>query len=207
MTDRVVAIGLWVLGIATVLILTFAIAALAASADALGTTLPRRGWVAALVGWGLGGGAVLLVVGRAASDAWPPRSWTAVVVLISSITAGVAVELTVMSWAAARFGAQAADPDLIGWSSVLSPLVVLAGLAAAAAAVMPGAARTAAGFIMLVACAGVLLVVASNVPGAANGITPLGLQMGTAMAAAALIALLAPLTIVTRSVGPYLPDR
>ena len=201
MTDRGLAVGAWVLGIATILIVTFAIAAMAASANALGTTLPRDGWVPALVGWGVGGGAVLLVVARATGDEWPARSSVGLAILLSAITAGVAVELTVMTWAAARFGAQAAEPDLIGWSSLLSPSVVLAGLGALAGTVLRGPARTAAHLITVLACGAVLLVVASNLPGAADGITPLGLAMGLAMVAAALVVLAALATIVVLGKG------
>lgn len=43
----------------------------------------------------------------------------------------------------------------------------------------------------MVVSAGVLISAASNVPGAANGITPLGIPVGIAMAAGALVAIAA----------------
>lgn len=190
MTERTVAVALWGLGIVTVLTVSFALAAAAASADPLGMTLPRDGWAAALIGWGLAGGSVILAVGRAVHDAWPARTGRGVALLVCAVAAAVAVELTVMRWALARFGAQSADPELIGWSSILSPLVLAVGLAALASAVLPAPGRSAARVIALGAAAGVLLIVASNLPGGADGITPLGVPMAFAMAAAALVTIL-----------------
>ena len=74
-------------------------------------------------------------------------------------------------------------------------------LAALAGTVLRGAARTAAHLITVLACGAVLLVVASNLPGAADGITPPGLAMGLAMVAAALVVLAALATIVVLGKG------
>jgi hypothetical protein len=196
MTDRLLAVGLWMLGIATVLIVTFAIAVMVLPVDALGTTLPRSGWVPALVGWGIGGGAALIAVGRAATDALPARTAVGLVLLACAIAAGAAIELTLMRWAVARFGVQAADPDLIGWASVLSPMVVLVGHAVLASTILPGPGGVAAKAITIAVSAGVLLSVASNLPGAADGITPLGVPLGIAMAAGACVAVAAVATAV-----------
>lgn len=206
MTERVLSAGLWMLGIGTVLIVSFGVAAMVAPADTLGTTLPRSGWVTALIGWGVGGAVAIVAIARVAGDEWPARTGAGVTVLVLAVAAGVAVELTVMQWAAGRFGVQAADPDLIGWSSFLSPMVVLVGLSALAAAVLPGAGGTAGRGISVVASAGVLIVVASNVPGGLDGITPLGVPMGIAMGSAAGVALTAVAgTGLSRSPQP--PER
>ena len=188
MTDRHLAVGLWLLGLATAFIVTFAVAFTVSAADPLGTTLPRSGWIAALIGWGVGGGAVILAVGLALGEGWPARAWVGLAVLVGGIGSGVAIEQAVMQWAVARFGAQAADPDLIGSASVLSSMVVLVGLAALASAVLPSPGVVAARLLTIVLSASVLLSVASNVPGAANGVTPLGVPMGIAMAAGACVA-------------------
>lgn len=206
MTERLLSAGLWTLGIGTVLIVSFAIAAMVAPADTLGTTLPRGGWVTALVGWGVGGGMVVVTIARVAGDEWPARTGVGVMTLALAVAAGVAVELTVMQWALERFGVQAADPDLIGWSSLLSPMVVLVGLTALAAAVLPGAGGTAARAISVLASAGVLIVVASNVPGALDDVTPLGVPMGIAMGFAAGVAL-AAVALTGSSRSPQPPER
>lgn len=207
MTDQLPAVALWALGIATVAIVTFAVAFIVIPADALGTTLPRGGWVAALIGWGIGGGAVIVALGRAATHGWPSRMPAGVAVLAGAIAAAVAVEHTVMQWAVARFGVQAADPDLIGWASLLSPMVLFVGLAALASAVLPGPGRLAAGAITVLASAGVVLSVASNVPGAADGITPLGVPMGIAMAAGAGVAVAAVASLTVGRPRAQDPER
>lgn len=207
MSERTLSITLWVLGIATILIVAFALVAAIVRADAMTSTLPRVGWVPALVGWGVGAGTVLVAVGRAVRDEWPPRVAVGIGMLAVSVVAAVTVEMTVTRWASARFGAQAADPDLIGWSTGLSPMIVLVGLATLAATVLPGPGRTAARALTAVAAFGVLVVVASNVPGAFDGITPLGVPMGLAMAAAAAVALVAAIVAVRPVRSRQEPER
>ena len=148
------AVGLWAAGISSVVIVTFAIAAMIAPADTLGTTLPRGGWVTALIDWGVCAGVVTLALGRVTDDGMPGRAWAGLVLLVCAIASAVTTEVTVMRWAVARFGVQAADPDLIASASLLSPMVVLVGLAGLASVVLGGSGGVAARAITVVAGSG-----------------------------------------------------
>ena len=191
MVDRSVARIVWALGIAAVCIIAFAFAMGIVMAVAGPTTSPRGLWVGMLAVWAISAGGAIVLAARATRDGWPSGLNWGILLLLGAFGTAVAVEVTLMRWAYDRFGEQAADPELIGLSSWLSAMVVMVGLGALAAAVLPSAGGAAARALTAVASLGVLLVVASNVPGAMDGVTPLGVPMGIAMVAAAVVAVLA----------------
>ena len=191
MVDRVVARILWALGIAAVCIIAFAFAMGIVMAVAGPTASPRGPWVGMLAVWAISAGGTIVLAARAARDDWPSGLIRGIVLLLGAVGTAFAVEVTMMRWAYERFGEQAADPELIGLSSWLSAMVVVVGLSALAAAVLPSAGGAAGRVLTAVASLGVLLVVASNVPGAMDGVTALGVPMGIAMVAAAALAVIA----------------
>lgn len=198
MADRTESAWPRALALAIIVVAAFAVVAMLLPAGAADPSEPRAGWRAALVAWGFAGGAVLFVVGRMLAGRWPRRGWAsaAIVLLAFAVASAVAVETSVMAWAGARFGSQASDPELIGWSTALSPLIVLVGLVATAALVLPGPLGSLARPITVASAVLALLVIASNVPGGFDGVTALGVPMAVSMAIAAGVTMAAALVAI-----------
>lgn len=120
--------------------------------------------------WTVSGAAAVLIAGRVAFMAWPRVGAAALAAAGTGAAVSVGVHLALQSWAAARFGYF--DPDFIGWTAGLFALLV--GLATAAFGVFV-APRGAAGWplvFVILGFAGVVFVLASNLPGLADGLGP-----------------------------------
>lgn len=112
----------------------------------------------------------ILVAGRAAFGAWPRVGIGALGVLALGTVLSVGTQLTLQSWGEARFGYY--DPELIGLTTF--NFAALVGLAAATFGVFV-APRGMAGWplaFVLLGSALVALVLASNLPGLADGLAP-----------------------------------
>jgi hypothetical protein len=148
----------------------------------LGLSLPLASFVPALGGgprWDL---ALVLAVNGAASLAGVWLLGRAVVrrplrrpgiglaVPVVGIALAIAVELALQAWAEARFGYY--DSELIRLTAGLSPLVILTAVASFGVLVAPRGAIAAPLVGLVLAVAGVLFIVVSNVPGLADGIGP-----------------------------------
>lgn len=120
--------------------------------------------------WATLGSLGVLVAGRIAFGTRPRVPAGALVVAAAGTALSVGTNLTLQSWAAARFGYF--DPDFIGWTAGL--FAVLVGLATAAFGVFVaprGSAAWPLAFV-LVGSAGVVFVLLGNLPGLADGLAP-----------------------------------
>jgi hypothetical protein len=106
---------------------------------------------------------------------------------VFGVILAIAVELTLHEWAEARFGHY--DGELIWWTAGLSPALILVAVASFGALVAPRGALAPPLLGLALAVTAVIFIVASNVPGLADGIDPgswpLALTVGLAAAYAA----------------------
>jgi hypothetical protein len=122
------------------------------------------------VAWAFLAALGVLVAGRLAFGAWPRVGAGAAAVLAIGTALSVGENLALQAWATSRFGYP--DPEFIGWTAGL--FAVLVGLATAAFGVFV-APRGAAGWplaFVLLGSALVVFVLASNLPGLADGLAP-----------------------------------
>jgi len=120
--------------------------------------------------WSVFGAAAVLIAGRVAFTVWLRAGAAAVAIVVIGTLLSVGVHLTLQSWAAVRFGYF--DPDFIGWTAVLFALLVGLATAAFGVFVAPrGAVAWPLTFVLL-GSAGVMLVLAANLPGLSDGLAP-----------------------------------
>lgn len=143
-------------------------------------------------------GAVLAA--RAAFGSWPRIGVGAVIVLLTGTALSVGVHVTLQSWAAARFGHF--DPDSIGWTAGLFGILVGLATAAFGVFVAPRGASVWPLAFVLLGSAGVVLVLASNLPGLADGLGPESWPLAAWLGASGLYAVLVTAAPLIRARHP-----
>lgn len=187
----IVMSGVWLLVAAPALWIGGVVADVVAGADPTGSPIDqhRLRLAFAMLAWGPLSAAAMLwltqwILGRV------QRQGLRAAILLTTIASCVAaaLELALVGWGAARFGEQGADPELLGWTVLLPPAVIGTALSALASTTAPREtvllARGVAGLFGFLIAA----IVASNIPGAFDGVSREGAWLGAAMAGGVLLA-------------------
>lgn len=129
---------------------------------------------------------VVLVSARVVFGVRLRVSPVAIVVSVIGVSLAVVEELLLHEWAGARFGYY--DADLVWWTASLSGLVIATTIASFGTLVAPRGARLAPLVCQAVGAVAIVLVLATNVEGLADGIRPQSVPLAIAMGLCGLFA-------------------
>jgi hypothetical protein len=116
-------------------------------------------------------------------ETWPAITVRNAVRPAAGVVLAVLVELALHEWAEARYGYY--DAELIGITALLSLALIAAATASFGVSVAPARTAGAPLAALIVASAGVLVIVASNVGGLGDGVGPGGWPLAVLVGAAA----------------------
>lgn len=133
--------------------------------------------------------AVVVVSARVVFGTWPRVGSLAVLVALVGVALAIAEELLLHDWAEARFGHY--DAQLVWWTASLSGLMIATSIAAFGTLVAPRGARLAPMVCQAVGTLAIVLVLATNIDGLADGIRPESIPLAIAMSLCGVFAVAA----------------